>query len=213
MNDLINVFIPAFVTLFVIIDSVGLMPIFAALSRDMEAAHRRVMAIRGSLVATGVLLLFALLGDALLSTFGITLAAFRIAGGLLLFSTAFEMIFEFRAKRRSRTAECATTERPKVADDISVVPLAIPFIAGPGAITTVILLMTERDGNLMHQGVVIAALLSVMAITYVLLELSGWFVRFAGTTMTTVITRLLGIILAALAVQFIIDGVREAVLG
>lgn len=204
-----EIFLPAFVTLFVIVDPLGLMPIFAVTTEGGGRLHRRRMALRGTGIATGILLLFALLGESILDVFGITLAAFRIAGGVLLFATALEMIFEFRAKRRSHTAESAVHAPPP--DDISVYPLAIPLLAGPGAITSIILLTSPHAGDWLATGLVIAALLLVMVISLLLFALSGPLMKLLGATVAQIITRLLGVILAALAVQFIIDGIAATI--
>lgn len=202
------IFVPAFVTLFVMLDPVGMMPIFAALAREGDARYRRAMAVKSTLVATVVLLGFALVGEALLGFFGISLGAFKVAGGILLFAIAFEMIFEFRAKARSERAEKARAQA--LPEDISVVPLAIPFLAGPGSIAAVILLMSEQAGDPLGQALVITALLLTMVATCICLLLTSPLMGFLSQTLTSAITRLLGVILAALAVQFVIDGVRSA---
>lgn len=207
---LADVFIPALVTLFVIMDPIGIMPIFAVMTKHGSPAYQRSMALRGTVVATVVLVLAFFFGDAVLKVFGITIPAFRIAGGILLFATALEMIFEFSAKHRKTTAAEAVQEQH---EDISVVPLAFPLLAGPGAITTTILLSSAHQGNLSAQLVVVLALLIVMGVSFVLFRMSGRLIELLGETVTSVITRLLGVILAALAIQFVIDGVRGALVG
>ncbi len=211
MLDLIvTVFVPALITLLVIIDPVGLVPIFASLTKGSSVAHRHSMALRGSLTATVILVLAFFFGDTLLSVFGITIPAFRIAGGILLFVTAFEMIFELPVKRRRQTTDTLPLDHPETEDDISVVPLAIPLISGPGAITTVILLASTYQDNYVAQGTVVVALLLTMLVTYGLFLAAAPVMRVLGDTLGTVITRLLGVVLAALAIQFIIDGVRAS---
>ncbi|MDA5193426.1 MarC family protein [Govanella unica] len=209
---LLDIFIPALVTLFVILDPIGLMPIFAVMTKHGGEAYQRSMALRSTVVATIVLVLAFFFGDMVLRLFGITIPAFRIAGGVLLFATALEMIFEFSAKHRKKTAEEASHDHP-AHEDISVVPLAFPLMAGPGAITTTILLSSSHQGNLSAQLVVVAALLIVMFGTYLFYRVSGRVMELLGETVTSVITRLLGVILAALAVQFIIDGVKGALIN
>lgn len=204
---MLDVFLPALTTLFVVVDPLGLMPMFAVMTSGGDRAYRRSMAVRGTVIATIILLLFAFAGESILNFLGITIGAFRIAGGLLLFVTAFEMIFEFRNKRRSHTAEAAHKPGP---EDISVFPLAIPLLAGPGAITSIILLTTPHGDNWLGVALVLLALLLVMALSFVLFLLSGKLMAALGPTVTMVITRLLGVLLAALAAQFIIDGIKAA---
>lgn len=192
--------ITAFVTLFVIIDPIGLLSLFTALTSGMSAPQRRVIAARACLTAAFLLSIFALFGEAVLGFVGISLPAFRIAGGILLFLTALDMLFERRTKRREDQAE----ERP----DPSVFPLAIPLIAGPGSITTVILLASQNPGT---QGLslVIGVMLSIVVVTFVFFLAAGRFERILGKTGINVITRLLGMLLAALSVQFVLDGIRD----
>lgn len=202
---MLDIFLPALTTLFVVVDPLGLMPMFAVMTSGGDRSYRRSMAVRGTVIATVILLLFAFAGEHILDFLGITMGAFRIAGGLLLFVTAFEMIFEFRNKRRSHTAEAA--HKPTL-EDISVFPLAIPLLAGPGAITSIILLTAPHDGAWLGMTLVIAALILVMALSFLLFLLSGKLMAALGPTVTMVITRLLGVLLAALATQFIVDGIK-----
>ncbi len=197
--------ITAFTTLFVIIDPPGLAPLFLALTQGMSAPQRRAIAIRASLVAIGILLGFGLFGEALLGFIGISMPAFRVAGGVLLFLTALDMLFERRQKRREDTAE---EEEAEPDHDPSVFPLAVPLIAGPGAIATMILLVGQTEGALGFAALV-AVLLAVMAINFAFFMASGLIERALGKTGINVITRLLGMLLAALAVQFILDGLRS----
>ncbi|HEX8126735.1 MAG TPA: MarC family protein [Allosphingosinicella sp.] len=201
---MIALFLSAFVTFLVVIDPPGCAPIFAGLTRDATRAERRSMAIRASLVAAGILLFFGLLGEDLLRTLGISLAAFRIAGGIMLFLIALEMVFEKRTQRRESRAQ--EVEADPEHDDVSVFPMAIPMIAGPGSIASVMLLMARSDG-LRESLVVLAALGSVLLLTLVSLLAAGWLMRLVGHRMEAMLTRLLGVVLAALAAQFVIDGI------
>ncbi len=193
--------ITAFATLFVVIDPPGLVPLFIALTRGMSAERRRAMARRACLIAGALLLVFGLAGEAILGFIGISMPAFRIAGGILLFLTALDMLFERRTQRREgREAE------PD--HDPSVFPLATPLIAGPGAITSVILLVGESDGW-GGTAAVLALMVAMLAVTWAFLLASPAIERWLGRTGTLVITRLLGMLLAALSVQFVIDGVVQ----
>lgn len=196
-------YISAFVALFVIIDPIGLAPVFLALTQGASREERVAIGRRALLVAFALLTLFGLSGEAVLSFIGISLPAFRIAGGILLFLTALDMLFERRTKRRDHTAE--EEERP----DPSVFPLAIPLLSGPGAITTMILLVGQADGPVEAAGVfvVMALVLGVVAIMF---RSAGLLERALGRTGTVVATRLLGMLLAALSVQFVLDGLRGA---
>ena len=198
-------FINAFVALFVIIDPVGLTPVFLALTQGHSDAERRAIGRRAILVSFAVLTVFGLMGEAVLHFVGISMPAFRIAGGILLLLTALDMLFERRTKRRDHTAE--EEERP----DPSVFPLAIPLLAGPGAITTTILLVGEAGGAIEVTGVFICVAL-VLAVVALFFRSAGLMERLLGRTGTTVVTRLLGMLLAALAVQFVLDGLRGAAL-
>ncbi|HAV08232.1 MAG TPA: MarC family transcriptional regulator [Rhodobacteraceae bacterium] len=187
----------AFATLFVVIDPIGLTPLFVALTQGMEARARRAIGFRACLVAFGILALFGLFGEAVLGFVGIRMPAFRIAGGVLLFLTALDMLFERRTKRREDSAE----ER----SDPSIFPLGMPLIAGPGAIATMILLTGQQPGVAGYLWAV-AVMASVLCIVFVLFLLAGPIERALGRTGTNIVTRLLGMLLAALAVQFVVDG-------
>lgn len=194
-------FITAFTTLFVVIDPFGTAPIFVALTQGMDPATRRRVAYRTCLTASGILIAFAAFGEAVLGFVGISMEAFKVAGGALLFLTALDMLFERRTKRREDRAE--EEDHP----DPSVFPLAIPLVAGPGSIATIILLAGEHpgiQGTLMAVGVMLA----VMAVVLVFFLSSGLIARILGKTGLTVLTRLLGMLLAALSVQFILDGLK-----
>lgn len=186
-------------TMFVVIDPIGTTPIFLALTPGLAAAARRRIALRGILVGAGILLVFGLAGDAILAFVGISMPAFKIAGGVLLFVTALDMLFEKRTERRERRAD---EER----DDPSVFPLATPLIAGPGSITSLILLMDEQAGDLPGQVMVMGVTLGVLATAFLLLLLAGPLERLLQRTGVMVVTRVLGMLLAALSVQFVMDG-------
>ncbi len=211
MNLWTDVVLPAFATFFVIIDPLGLTPIFVALTRGQPVSARRRTGRNAVLLAAGVLLLFAFFGEAILKLFGITIPAFRIAGGILLFMIAAEMLFEKRAERRQKTV---THKEPpheyRAVDDSWVFPLGIPLIAGPGAITSVILLMGKHAGDGVAQAVVVTVLLAVLALTWLLFFMVSHAERFLSETAVRAISRLLGIILAALAVQFVLTGLKGA---
>lgn len=193
-------YVTAFVTLFVIVDPVGLAPLFVALTQGMDARHRRGIAVRAVLIGTGLLTLFGLFGDKLLGVVGISMPAFRIAGGILLFLTALDMLFERRKKRREDQAAHV--------DDPSVFPLATPLIAGPGALATMILLTSENPGDWGWIAAVHGVLLAVMGVTLLFFRAAGLIERALGPTGINVVTRLLGMLLAALSVQFVLDGLR-----
>lgn len=198
-------FITAFVTLFVIIDPIGLFPIFVSLTQGVPQRERRKIAIRACVTAFVLLSMFAFLGEAVLGGIGISMPAFRIAGGILLFLTALDMLFERRTKRREDQAEEAEEDYP----DPSIFPLAIPLLSGPGAITSVILLAGQDTGIQTTLSVLAVAAL-VLAIVFTLFLTAGALERLLGRTGITVITRLLGMLLAALAVQFILDGLKNS---
>jgi len=204
---MIALFLSAFVTLFVVIDPPGCAPIFASLTTNANATHRRAMAIRSTAVASAILLIFALLGEDLLHTLGISLDAFRIAGGIMLFLIALEMVFEKRTQRRETRA--AEVNRDPDHDDISIFPMGIPMIAGPGSIATMMLLMARSNG-LGESLIVVAALAAVMALMLFSLLAAGAIMRVLGPKLEAMITRVLGVILAALATQFVIDGVKAS---
>jgi multiple antibiotic resistance protein len=193
--------ISAFVTLFVIIDPIGLVPLFVALTQGMTTHERRAIGLRAVLVAAFILLLFAAAGEAVLGFVGISMPAFRIAGGILLFLTALDMLFERRSKRRKDQTE---EDRP----DPSVFPLAIPLIAGPGAIATMILLAGEHPG-LTGLVTITGVMLAVLVIVMLMFLSASLFERALGRVGINVVTRLLGMLLAALSVQFVLEGLRD----
>ena len=198
----------AFATFFATISPIDLAAIFAALTAGATPEHRRMMAIRATLIAAGILLVFALAGNTLLSSIGISLAALRTAGGILLLLIAIEMVFARSSGGRSATEEEKTEAAGK--QDISVFPLATPLIAGPGAMGAAILLMANASGDVLLQSAVIAAMLTVLFLTAASLLLAGQIQRFLGVTGMHVVTRVMGILLSALAVQFIFDGIKQS---
>ncbi|MEP7129912.1 MAG: MarC family protein [Sphingomicrobium sp.] len=204
---MIELFGSALVTFLVIIDPPGCAPIFASLTRGTTPEHRRAMAVRSSLIAWAILMFFALLGRPMLHALGISLASFRIAGGILLFFIAFDMIFERRTERREKRAE--QIEGTPEAEDISVFPMAIPMITGPGSIASAMLWVSRAETPL-HVAVVLAAITTVMIMTLLTLLAAGPLMRFIGEKIEAMITRILGVILAALAAQFVIDGLKQS---
>ncbi|HSM54440.1 MAG TPA: MarC family protein [Erythrobacter sp.] len=200
-----ELFISAFITLFVVIDPPGCAPIYAGLTKGAPPLQARNMALRASFIATVILLIFALFGEDLLSALHIELNSFRIAGGLMLFFIAFDMVFEKRTQRREERAEKVAAS-PEI-EDVSVFPMAMPMLAGPGAIAAVMLLMNEADG-MEESLVVLAALGAVLVITAAALVSAGPLIRLLGDRVEAVITRLLGVLLAALAAQYVIDGLK-----
>lgn len=200
-----ELFISAFITLFVVIDPPGCAPIYAGLTKGAPPHQARNMALRASLIASAILLFFALLGEELLDALHIKLDSFRIAGGLMLFWIAFEMVFEKRTQRREERAE-RIRSTPQI-EDVSVFPMAMPMLAGPGAIAAIMLLMNEADTP-EETLVVLAALGAVLMITAAALVAAGPLIRLLGARVEAVITRLLGVLLAALAAQYVIDGLK-----
>jgi multiple antibiotic resistance protein len=204
---MIDLFISAFVTLFVVIDPPGCAPIYASLSTGANARQKRSMAYRAVAIAGAILVFFALFGEALLSFLHIDLDSFRIAGGIMLFIIAIDMVFEKRTERREQRAE-KIIGTPEV-EDVSVFPMAMPMIAGPGSIASVMLLVSQNEG-IERAGVIFAALVAVLLLTLAALVAAGPLMRVLGTKTEAVITRLLGVLLAALAAQFVIDGLKAS---
>ncbi|KAB2881719.1 MAG: MarC family protein [Albidovulum sp.] len=195
-------YLTAFVTLFVIIDPIALAPLFVALTQGMDAAQRRTVALRACLIAAALMTLFGLLGDRLLATIGISMPAFRISGGILLFVTALDMLFERRTQRREG-------QHADPHHDPSVFPLATPLIAGPGAFTTMILLVNNTPATgFAHTLAIHAVMLAVVVLAFLMFLAAPVIERALGRTGIVVITRLLGMLLAALSVQFVLDGIR-----
>ncbi len=204
---MIELFGSALITFLVIIDPPGCAPIFASLTKGTPLAHRRAMAIRSSLIAWAILMFFALLGRPLLHWLGISLASFRIAGGIMLFFIAIDMVFERRTERREKRAE--SIEGSPEAEDISVFPMAMPMISGPGSIASAMLWVSRAETPL-HVAVVLAAITLVVLITMGTLLAAAPLMRLIGDKVEAAITRILGVILAALAAQFVIDGLKQS---
>ncbi len=202
--------ISALLTLFVVVDPVGLTPTFLAITHGLPRAARRSVALRASLIAGAILIGTALIGDWLFRMLGISLAAFRIAGGLLLFTIAFEMLFGVRMRREGEAAEQALEEHVR---NVAAFPLAIPLLAGPGAITASVLLAGRADGNLIRLGVLLAVVALVAVACFVAFIFARQIGRLLGMTGNIVLSRLLGVLLAALAVQFVVDGIRALLAG
>ena len=201
--------ISALVTLLVVVDPVGLVPAFLAVTHERPDAFRRQVALRACLIAGAILVGAALIGDWLLRQLGITLPAFRVAGGLLLFAVAFEMVLGLRARHEAKDAEQAIEEHSQ---DIAAFPLAIPLIAGPGAISATVLLSGSFQGA-GAQAALVAIIFVCLVLTYLVFVLSERIDRFLGNTGRSILTRLLGVILAALAVQFVADGIKALMAG
>lgn len=198
----------ALATFFATIGPIDVAAIFAALTTSSDVAHRRSMAIRGTLIGTAILLVFALVGEALLMSFGISLAALRTAGGILLLLIGIDMVFA-----RSSGGSSTTDEEEREAatkEDISAFPIGMPLIAGPGAMSATILLMANTEGDLALKAVVIGALLVILLVTFVSMLLAGQIQRVLGVTGMHVIARIFGVLLCALAVQFIFDGILQS---
>ncbi|AJD41234.1 MarC family protein [Rhizobium sp. SEMIA 4085] len=202
-DQLIN----AFTTLLVTIDPPGLVPIFLGLTSGMSRSQRKQVALRSSVIAFIILAMFALFGASVLGVLGISIGAFRIAGGLLLFWIAFEMVFERRQDRKEKTSEVAITKDH--IQNIAVFPLALPLIAGPGAISATILLAGSLPTSVERAQLLIVIAGNLLLMLAALL-IADRLDRFLGVTGRAILTRLLGVILAALAAQFVVDGVKAA---
>jgi multiple antibiotic resistance protein len=200
-----ELFLSAFVTLFLVIDPPGCAPIYAGLVSGATPAQARAMAVKACLIATAILVVFALFGEALLGALHIELDAFRIAGGIMLFFIALDMVFEKRTERREQRAE-KVKATPEV-EDVSVFPMAMPMLAGPGSIATVMLLMSRSEGT-GQTLTVLAALAAVMVLSLLALVAAKPLMKLLGKQSEAVITRLLGVLLAALAAQYVIDGIK-----
>jgi multiple antibiotic resistance protein len=201
----LNFLISALVTLLVVVDPIGLAPTFLGITEGMSERLRRQVALRAAVNAGLILIGAALIGDWLLTALGISLAAFRIAGGLLLFSIATEMVLGVRMRREGETAEQALEERAR---NIAAFPLAIPLMAGPGAITATVLLAGRADHIWLLLALLLSVVIAVVAICLVAFVFAARIGRFIGVTGNIVLSRLLGVLLAALAVQYVVDGIR-----
>lgn len=204
----LELFWSAFAILFVIIDPPGCAPIFATLTQGTSRKHQTTMAFKSVLVAAGILVVFAFFGDDIFKALHIDFDALRIAGGIMLFIIALQMVFEKRTENRETRAEEAL-EIIDDPEDISVFPMGIPMVAGPGTIASLLLLMSENQ-TVNDQTAILAALAAVLLITLLSFLVAGGLMKLMGKTFTNVLTRVLGFLLAALAAQFVIDGVKGA---
>ncbi len=203
---LVQLFLSAFITLFVVIDPPGCAPIYAGLIADATPRQAMGMALRASLIAAGILVGFALFGAQLLAAMHIELDSFRIAGGIMLFLLALDMVLDRNTERRSERAEQVKASRP-VVKDVAVFPMAMPILAGPGSIASIMLLMARAHGAT-QISVILAALATVMALAFAAMVAARPIIRLLGAQIEAVVTRLLGVLLAALAAQFVIDGIK-----
>jgi multiple antibiotic resistance protein len=203
---LAQLYLSAFVTLFVVIDPPGCAPIYAALIADASRAQVLAMALRASVIAAGILLGFSLFGAQLLGAMHIELDSFRIAGGIMLFLLALDMVLDRNTERRSERAEAVKASRP-VVKDVAVFPMAMPILAGPGSIAS-IMLLTARAHDPTETAMILAALATVMVMAFGAMVAARPIIRLLGAQIEAVITRLLGVLLAALAAQFVIDGIK-----
>ena len=204
---MIELFVSSLITFFVVIDPPGCAPIYAGLTAGVPTEHSRAMAIRAMLIAGAILVIFALFGQDILRALGISLDSFRIAGGIMLFLIALEMVFEKRTQRREDRAQ-KMIEAHEV-EDVSVFPMAMPMIAGPGSIASIMLLMSKGHG-IERTLVILGALATILMLTLLALLLAAPLMRILGAKIEAVVTRLLGVLLAALAAQFVIDGLKAS---
>ena len=211
-GEFISIFVASFVTFFVLIDALGVAPVFASLTVRGPASYRRSMAVRSVLVGTLIIFGFAFFGAWLLEKLHITIDAFRAAGGILLFIIALDMVFEKRTERRENRAESVladSDDKPEQLDDVSVFPLGIPMLAGPGAIATAMLYMSQHE-SWVGKGAVLSAIGANMLICLLIFLAAGPLVKAMGESIAGAITRIFGVILAALSVQLLIDGIKGA---
>nr|WP_243846846.1 MarC family protein [Sphingomonas japonica] len=201
-------YVSALVTFFVVIDPPGCAPIYAGLTTSASPSQRRGMAVRAVLIAGAILLGFALFGEDLLRALHVSLDAFRIAGGIMLFLIALEMVFEKRTQRREDRAQ-QVIDDPEV-EDVAAFPMAMPMIAGPGSIASVMLLTSQNSG-MTAALVILGAMATILLVTLAALILAGPLMRVLGAKIEAVITRLLGVLLAALATQFVVDGLSATI--
>jgi multiple antibiotic resistance protein len=207
---LLDYAVSAWLTLFVVVDPIAMSPTFLVVTMGMPRASRQSVAVRSSVIAGAILVGSALIGDRLLNVLEISLPAFRIAGGLLLFWIAAEMVFGVRSRHDGEAAEQAMEERVR---NVAAFPLAIPLLAGPGAITATILLAAQADGSVLRLAALIAVVVLVAVSCLVTFLFADPISRLLGLTGNIVLSRLLGVLLAALAVQFVVDGIRAVLAG
>jgi multiple antibiotic resistance protein len=200
-----------FILFFVVIEPVSMVPLFGAMTRGGEPGYRRKMAIKSVVISAGILIVFALLGDYLLQALRVSVNSFKIAGGLLLFMLSVDMVFARQSGLRSTTIR--EQDEARYREDISVFPMAFPLIAGPGMLATLLLVIVEARGNPVEFAIIMGVVVLVLLLTLVLLLATTPIMRVLGVTGANVISRLLGVVLAALAVQYVVDGVRMVFLG
>ncbi|MEQ1817075.1 MAG: MarC family protein [Terricaulis sp.] len=208
---MLSLLLASFVTFFVAIDPVAMAPMFTTMTSRMTPEWRRKMAFKSIAIATGILLAFAFGGAWLLEQIHVSIDAFRIAGGLLLFLIAVDMLFEKRSERREERAEQVAAhqaQHPEAQDDISVFPLAIPLISGPGAIASIMLFFAENE-DLVSRGFILLGVGANLALCLIAFLMSGSLSKIMGETVASMLTRIFGILLAALAAQFVVDGIRN----
>ncbi|HEX9653118.1 MAG TPA: MarC family protein [bacterium] len=203
---MLNFTLNAFIAVLVITDPLGNTPIFASLLNSYSEPERRIIIRRACLAAVAILILFTIMGNIIFKIFGITIGAFRIAGGLILFGIAMNMLTAQKSRVRITPGEQAEAQAK---EDISIVPLAIPLISGPGAIATVMTLETQTKNNY-ETGIIVLAILTSGMISYITYRYAGAFVTKIGETGINILTRLLGLILAVMSVQFVINGIRDS---
>ena len=211
-GEFITIFTASFVTFFVLIDALGVAPVFASLTARGPASYRRSMAIRSVLVGTLIIFGFAFFGAWLLDKLHITIDAFRAAGGILLFIIALDMVFEKRTERRGNRAEAVladSDETTEELEDVSVFPLGIPMLAGPGSIATAMLYMSQHE-SWINKSAVLSAIAANMVVCLIVFLAAGPLVKAMGESIAGAITRIFGVILAALSVQLLIDGIKGA---
>ena len=211
-GEFISIFVASFVTFFVLIDAPGVAPVFASLTARGPASYRRSMAIRSVLIGTLIIFGFAFFGAWLLNQLHITIDAFRAAGGILLFIIALDMVFEKRTERRENRAESVLADSDGTSeklDDVSVFPIGIPLLAGPGSIATALLYMSQHE-SWVGKGAVLSAISANMLISLCIFLAAGPLVKAMGDSIAGAITRIFGVILAALSVQLLIDGIKGA---
>ncbi len=206
---MIEIFLLAFAALFVIIDPIGIAPISVSLLSGFDKHQKRKILLRAVLTSFAILAVFGLVGEYILEFTGIGMPAFRISGGFLLFLTALEILFQKRNARRQSQNQASDDAQFDSSNDPSIFPLAIPLIAGPGSMTSIILLMDRFEGDVSAQFIVFAALIVVLLLTISFAMAANKFATVIGDTGMQIINRLLGVLLAALSVQFIADGIFE----
>lgn len=199
-----DIFLAAFITLFVIVDPLGTSAVFPSLVRNYKAPQVRLIAFKAAIVSSCILILFGIGGQALLTYLGISIPAFRIAGGLLLFVTGFRMIMGFHDQDQVESEKNVYSDK----SDVAIFPLAVPLLAGPGSMTATLLHMTKAE-SFADKGMIVAAIISVQLIALISMLGAERLVRFFGPTGSTLLARLVGILMAAMAIQFLIDGVRQ----